>query len=592
MTPEEVNKFYLVVGAERRNDSRRGDRSRRLKRKVMGRKGVGKLAPLGICERIEIVTSGGLEEKQGKVKGFRTAHIVLTRSNMMADSDEPYLPEVGPHDNNLSPKTGTSIRMTRFDHRRVPVLDDFDRQLAQRFGVESADWKIVLKDSQKTAAAHGAACAVGSFTVEVRDGTRVEFREELTAKGKSYDPPKHSAFGPDGHIRTDLSAAVEYEGGEYPVTGWVGYSKKPYKDDLMAGVRIYCRGKIAAQTLIFNMRAGFTGEYDIRSYLVGVLSADWLDEDEDLIRTDRQDILWSHPLGRAFEQWGQKLVKAVGTLTREPMRKQAWETFREKTKIDERVGKAFPAADQKDIRERTMEIAKTIAKAARTDELEDDVQCRALLELAMLLGPHISLEKKLLEAADSKDRPLEVVTDILRTARVAELSSFGRIADERVRVIKTVEDLKDDESTLEDAFQNLIEQAPWLINPAVVPDHREPDADDFEEGVCEVLQAGDRDRHCPFLVRLVGQQKAAGLRPYEPGPGHRDHRDQEAEAPSTERRDGPDRQIPRRNGGVSDQKGARGVPQSVQGVPHHPRVRRDRPDEFPETGMRGHEEGG
>ena len=66
----------------------------------------------------------------------------------------------------------------------------------------------------------------------------------------------------------------------------------PYKDELMAGVRIYCRGKIAAQSLLFNKHAGFTGEYNIRSYLVGQLDADWLDEDDDLIQTDRRDILW------------------------------------------------------------------------------------------------------------------------------------------------------------------------------------------------------------------------------------------------------------------------------------------------------------
>jgi len=234
-------------------------------------------------------------------------------------------------------------------------------------------------------------------------------------------------------------------------------------------VRIYCRGKIAAQTHIFNMKAGFTGEYDIRSYLVGQLSADWLDETEDLIRTDRQDILWSHPLGQAFERWGQQLVKAIGTITREPMRKQAWETFKERTNIEDKVLKSFPAEAQKDIRERTMEIARTIARAARSDELADDAHCGVLLDLAMLLGPHISLERKLIEAAESKDRTLEVVTDILRTARVAELSSFGRIADDRVKVIKRVEELKDDASTLEEAFQTLIEEAPWLINPQWSP---------------------------------------------------------------------------------------------------------------------------
>ncbi len=45
MTPSEVNEFYLHVGAERRTDSKRGDVSKKFGRKVMGRKGVGKLRP-------------------------------------------------------------------------------------------------------------------------------------------------------------------------------------------------------------------------------------------------------------------------------------------------------------------------------------------------------------------------------------------------------------------------------------------------------------------------------------------------------------------------------------------------------------------
>ena len=59
MTPEQVQKFFLVIGAERRNDRRRGPTSPRFDRKVMGRKGVGKLAPFGICRVIEVISSGG-----------------------------------------------------------------------------------------------------------------------------------------------------------------------------------------------------------------------------------------------------------------------------------------------------------------------------------------------------------------------------------------------------------------------------------------------------------------------------------------------------------------------------------------------------
>ena len=468
MTPEEVNDFYLVVGAERRKDPRRGDLSRKFKRKVMGRKGVGKLAPLGICERIEVITSGGERMQQGETKGYLTAHFTLDRSSMMQDDDAPYFPKAGPQNGTLQPKTGTTIRMSQFDYRHVPKIEDFDRQLAQRFGVKTANWEIILRDSEKTAAVKDATRTVGDFDIVLKSNTKIEFREKLDDSGERYDPPQYGAFSEDGEERQDVTASFEHEGRHYPVTGWMGYSKLPYHDDLMAGVRIYCRGKIAAQTSIFRRTGGFTGEYDIRSYLVGVLNADWLDEEEDLIRTDRQDILWSFPLGKAFETWGQNVVKVIGALTRQPMRIAAWDLFKEQTHIEDKVDHEFPGEHQAAIREKTLEIAETIAKSARPEELEDKQHCGTLLKLAMLLGPHITLEEKLTEAGGDA-HTLEVVTNILRIARVAELSSFGRIADDRVKVIKKVAELKEDTNTMEEPFQALIEQAPWLINPQWSP---------------------------------------------------------------------------------------------------------------------------
>ena len=54
-----------------------------------------------------------------------------------------------------------------------------------------------------------------------------------------------------------------------PVSGWVAYAKDPYKDEVMAGVRLYARGKIVAQTRDFEIKTGFTGEFKMRSYLTG-----------------------------------------------------------------------------------------------------------------------------------------------------------------------------------------------------------------------------------------------------------------------------------------------------------------------------------
>jgi len=330
--------------------------------------------------------------------------------------------------------------------------------LSQRFGISSEDWKITLIDETKTEDDQNYSREIGSFEIDTMPNTEIEFK----ADGQAYLP--------DGNIISDLKAGFEHEGLFYSITGWAAYSKEPYKDDLMAGIRIYCRGKIAAQTSIFNRGASFQGEYSIRSYLVGELHADWLDDqDEDLIQTDRRDILWSHELGQAFEEWGLGLLRKIGNMSRNPIKKKSWELFKDTSKIEDRINQAFPAPTQKEIREESLEFAKLIGQSMRQEEAKDPDRSEQIVQLSLLFGPHISLDHKLREAAESKDSPLEVINEILKSARIAELSSFGKIADERVKIIETVESLKDNKATVENAFQDLIEQAPWLINPQWSP---------------------------------------------------------------------------------------------------------------------------
>jgi hypothetical protein len=180
MTPSEVQDFYLVVGAERREDVRRGDLSKTFSRKVMGRKGVGKLAPFGVCKRIEVLSSGGPKVKgvdqEGKPStGHLTAHLILDRSKILSDTDKAYAPTPGRHDGTVSAAPGTKLKLTTFDHRRVPAIEEFERQLSQRFGVASPNWQIALVDSAKSSTEADGRRVVGAFTVETMDETMVRF---------------------------------------------------------------------------------------------------------------------------------------------------------------------------------------------------------------------------------------------------------------------------------------------------------------------------------------------------------------------------------------------------------------------------------
>ena len=475
MSPDVINPFYLKVGGERRADPQRGNRSDKYGRLVMGRKGVGKLAPFGICYRIEVISSGGdlvegEDENGNSAKGYRTAHFIMERDAILSDVDEEYSPATGPLDETVQPSRGTRIVMSDFINRKVPEMETFNRQLAQRFGVKSHNWQIRLVDTNLVPGTEGREAVVGDFTIETMPSTRISL------EGPTSEAVDHSRKGEfravDEHGRDAPGAEAGFtfsDGRFYPVLGWIAYAKESYRDELMAGVRIYCRGKIAAQTSIFNRKSGFTGEFNIRSYLVGELHADWLDQDEDLIQTDRRDILWSDGLGQAFEEWGQRIVTLIGTKSREPMKKKIWEQFLDAGDVTSRIERAYPGDRWKPVRDTTFRLAKLMGERLRQDEVQDTEHVGSLVQLSLMLGPHVQLDESLRDAASEEKAPIGVMATILKTARVAELSSYGMIAEKRVRVIERILGLTDGADTDEQQLQDSLFEAPWLINPLWSP---------------------------------------------------------------------------------------------------------------------------
>lgn len=475
MSPDVINSFYLKVGGERRADPQRGNTSARYGRLVMGRKGVGKLAPFGICNTIEVISSGGelirrTTENGEFAQGYRTAHLIMRRDAILSDIDEEYEPEPGPFDETLREEHGTTIIMTDFINRRVPDLETFGRQLAQRFGIRSPNWQVVLIDTNRVPGTAGRELTVGDFLIETMPSTRISLQGPTSEAVDHARKNEFSAVNELSELVPGAEAGFVFSDGRfYPILGWIAYAKESYRDELMAGVRIYCRDKIAAQTNVFNRKSGFTGEFNIRSYLVGELHADWLDEGEDLIQTDRRDILWSDGLGQAFEEWGQKIVTLIGTKSREPMKKKIWEQFIEYGDVVNKINTAYPGERWRSVRETTERLARLMGERLRQDEVRDTEHVNSLVQLSLILGPHVQLDEALRDAASEENAPIGVMAAILKTARVAELSSYGMIAEKRVRVIERILHLTDGSETHEQELQESLFEAPWLINPLWSP---------------------------------------------------------------------------------------------------------------------------
>lgn len=432
MIPDDIDKFYLMVGTERRSDPKRkswGSRSPEKRRPVMGRKGIGKLAGFGICKTIEIWSAGG---KKDDTK-FKVAHFMMNYDDIVKDTDAKYHPKLGPDDGKYAETRGTKIILKDFLHRKIPDKDTFLRQVSRKFGLATTDFKIKIIDS--ISKKH---YEVSEMDLEIINRTKIDLNNR----------------------------PVMLDGKKLSVKGWVAYSKNPYKNEEMAGVRIYARKKLATVTRDFGHKSGFTGEYTLRSYLVGVIHADWLDDDkdEDLIASDRQDILWASEKGNALKIWGQKLLEDLGKKSVGPINERAYEVFLEKSELEKEAKKRFGDTP---VYQAAIEVGKTLGSRTAIGNLQDEDYVKNLLELILALAPHKMIVEKLREIAkEGNENAYELIGSLFGDAKLAETASLGQIALERVHAIETLEKaVRKTPPPPELDLQKILENAPWLIEP-------------------------------------------------------------------------------------------------------------------------------
>jgi hypothetical protein len=438
MTADEVNTHYLLVGSDRRGRFGK-DTSRQKGRRVMGRKGIGKLAPFGICRTVEVITAGGEPTDQG----YRVSHIKLHLDDMMFDSEDDYLPEVGHLDGTFRKQHGTSIRLTDFNRKLVPKGEELHRQLCARFGIRRDDWDVEVFNTRASEALPGFAqesFRLGDLKIDLQEDTKVTF--------------DRTPIGSDGSD-------------SLPVTGWLAFAKDPYKDEVMAGVRIYARGKIVATTRDFGATSGFTGEWGVRSYLTGEIHVEWLDEEEDLVRSDRQDIIWTSDLGQALQTWGVKQVKELAKRGRSSVRKRTREVFEQAADLDARLLAESPGDPQ--YRHAVKEAFRVLVADSDREAASDPKRVEGYVQLSKNIAPHKELLETLHQVSKDVESPLDMVLALFQKARVAEFYALGQVAQERVDVVTRLRHLISDGSTLERPLQELIEKAPWLLAPEWTP---------------------------------------------------------------------------------------------------------------------------
>jgi len=407
MSFDECNLEYLQVGRERRKTG--GELSKGLKgakRRLMGRKGIGKLAGFGIANTIRIRT----------VKGGRVVEFVMDYDDIVKNDKfvERYRPKIL-LDERTSDSDGTIVTLTNVKITRAVPKPAFLQSMQRRFAVYSDLFKVHICGDRITK-------------------TEAEFQFRF--------PPKPGTWHEE-----------EVSGGG-TIRWWIAFSKEPIPDEEARGVSILARGKLVQAPWFFGLSGGVYGQHGLQ-YMTGEVQADFLDDAEDLVATDRASVLWDHPRARVLQEWGQAKVKELLQEWVRLRTERKVEHLKKRTHLMERVAH-FPP------RERA-ELTKAISKLSEIPTL-DDPRLEELVDFLIRAyeSEHFMSLIRELNAA-SPEAQAEVLR-LLTEWDVLEAIAQAQVVRGHLEIIDTFQKMVDKNVPEKPDLQNYLKRYPWLID--------------------------------------------------------------------------------------------------------------------------------
>ena len=274
---DEVNKKFLCIGRNRRV-AEEDNYSPSGKRKVTGKKGLGKLALFGLAQKIRIETMReGMDEKII----FEMDWNEITKPKKPEDEPEPYLLdfELKPCKPSERGTTTTLLnlkRKSRFDKKGLAV------SLSKLFVFFDEGFKCYLTQN-----------GTNSMTVS----------HDLKYKNKSFKKQFSWTF-------EELAAGIDKKfKHENRISGEIISAIKPLQPDLR-GITLYANGRLVNAPEFFRD----SESSHAYSYLTGWLEVDYIDEfNEDMISTNRQSLKWENEEMKKLRDFLSEIIqKAAG----------------------------------------------------------------------------------------------------------------------------------------------------------------------------------------------------------------------------------------------------------------------------------------
>lgn len=405
--------------------------SERLKRPILGRKGIGKFAGFGIADVIRVET---VSRENGERTVFEMDIRKLRSDTYMVQGGEVDVVQYEPPNETRRRNPGTTITLKSLTlNRRIPPCQ-FARSMARRFMLHQyvADFIVTV---------NGERLPQGEDIEKVELVFPRDYEKDEIPTGLELDP--------------DREWGMETLKNDHPILWRFVFYKEPIDEEELRGVAVFSHIKVAQTPFLFQLTGGLSGQHGT-AYLSGKVEADFVgDLSKDVTAPERQRINWDHPETKPLLDWGQIRVQELLKIWQ---KRRANERVR---KIENRMAGFSDRLQRLRPHERRT-VTTALRKVAQISSLSDSEFDG--LGIAILNSWERGRLMELIEAISSTDLTAERLLSLLIEAEVMNALSIAEVVRNKIGAIKTLREMAN-RGENENQLRDYIAERPYILDP-------------------------------------------------------------------------------------------------------------------------------
>jgi hypothetical protein len=414
MSFDELNQKYLLIGRNRRTSE---SETTSKGRKVIGKKGLGKLSIFGICDELQVRTI-----KEGVLNEF-----IMKLSDIKNQKDSSYSPQIIKYKETTIENQGTKLTLRRIRRKTPFDCNEIARSLSKKF---------LIFNQIKTTLIHN--------EVEITEVTN-ELKFDSFHEQFSWDFPLHS-------LSTNYSESNK-------VFGKVITLKTPIKDTEMKGIYLISRGKLVNKAEFYGLRD--TDQF--HSYITGYLQVDFIDEiEDDVISTDRQSLNWENDQTKELYEYLQSIIKYISAEWKKKRADLKKEEIKTHKGVDVQKWQDTLPSYEKDLSQRI------INPILENNTIDIDVSSEIIGNVIDKFENQ-TFKQYASDIADlDKPEDVPLLLKLLTDWKMVESRQYCDLAIARIEVINQFENYIETDTREVPTLHDFLKKFSWLLDPRIL----------------------------------------------------------------------------------------------------------------------------